>query len=493
MSTLGRPNEADRQGRGPPITSVHQPNTGKRLSAAAYRRFPANSVQVQRVAGGQRSSDRIVAEGQRSSERTVAEGQRSGERTVTEVDGVEEVLVPEHESGQLVPASTYIRQNLLPCSDKFDPFAALPTNLNRFQEHLISFYLFHYPHATYGFSPRLKPHPVASNFKIALTTPACFQTILARAALYRGSLKTYDSDKEKKALELAMLRHKVEAIRLVHGTSVQYNKSKEPKLKDDLLASIMALGNLDRRSGSASSADMHYTAIRRLLKATGGPLAINNPMLNRVSVFFECIYGTSPQSYIWEKVDFARLLNGTNDFLRQIREISIEPPASDKGKGSVTDDSSGDTSPGAFSLNRESTLYFCLSKEPRDPSNLTRPDRLELIWQLTCLLLLAAIAIDYHDDSEQLEAYMNNLYKGVEDLRLSANETSNNIMWITQVSDLSEAHSKRILRSAESAWICKHLKYEMQASLKEWLMRFLAGEKMVDPFTFNLFHFSYAS
>jgi len=194
-----------------------------------------------------------------------------------------------------------------------------------------------------------------------------------------------------------------------------------------------------------------------------------------------------------EKVDFARLLNGTNDFLRQIREISIEPPASDKGKGSVTDDSSGDTSPGAFSLNRESTLYFCLSKEPRDPSNLTRPDRLELIWQLTCLLLLAAIAIDYHDDSEQLKAYMNNLYKGVEDLRLSANETSNNIMWITQVSDLSEAHSKRILRSAESAWICKHLKYEMQASLKEWLMRFLAGEKMVDPFTFNLFHFSYAS
>src|SRR5580704_8395176 len=207
MSTLGRPNEPDRQGRGPPITSVHQPNTGKRLSAAAHRRFPANSVQV----------------------RPVTVEQRSSEKTVAETDGVEEVLVPEHESGQLVPASKYIRQNLLPCSDKFDPFAALPTNLNRFQEHLISFYLFHYPHATYGFSPRLKPHPVASNFKIALTTPACFQTILARAALYRGSLKTYGSDREKKALELAMLRHKVEAIRLVHGTSVQYNKSKEPK------------------------------------------------------------------------------------------------------------------------------------------------------------------------------------------------------------------------------------------------------------------------
>jgi hypothetical protein len=362
MSTLGRPNEPDRQGRRPPITSVHQPNIGKRLSAAAYRRLPANSAQVQpptRVQG-------------------------SSEKTVAEVDEVDKVLVPEHESGQLVPASTYIRQNLLPCSDRFDPFAALPTNLDRFQEHLISFYLFHYPHATYGFSPRLQPHPVASNFKIALTTPACFQTILARAALYRGSLKTYSSDKEKKSLELAMLRHKVEAIRLVHGTSVQYNKSKEPKLKDDLLASIMALGNLDRRSGSASSADMHYTAIRRILKATGGPLAIHNPMLNRVAVFFECIYGTSPQSYIWEKADFARLLNGTNDFLRQIREVSIEPSASDKGKGTFRDDSPDGTSPGAFSLKQESALYICLSKEPRDPYNLTRADRLEIIWQLTC-------------------------------------------------------------------------------------------------------------
>jgi hypothetical protein len=472
MSTLGRPNEPNRQSRGPAITSIHQPNTSKRLSAAAHRRFPANSVQVQPPTGVQR---------------------RSEKKTVAEVDGVDEVLVPERESGQLVPASTYIRQGLLPCSDRFDPFASLPTNLDRFQEHLISFYLFHYPHATYGFSPRLKPHPVASNFKIALTTPACFQTILSRAALYRGSLKTYGSDKEKKSLELAMLRHKVEAIRLVHGTSVEYNKSKEPKLKDDLLASIMALGNLDRRSGSASSADMHYTAIRRILKATGGPLAIHNPMLNRVSVFFECIYGTSPQSYIWEKADFARLLNGTNDFLREIRKVSIEPSASDKGKGNVRDDSLDDTSPGAFSLRQESTLYFCLSREPRDPSNLTRADRLEIIWQLTCLLLLATIVIDYHDDPEQLEAYMSNLYKGVEDLQLSATETSNNIMWITQVSDLSEAHSKRILRSAESGWICKHLKYEMQVSLKRWLMQFLAGEKMEEQFIFDLFHFSYAS
>jgi hypothetical protein len=475
MSMLTRPKTPDRRGRGPPTTSIHQSNTGKRLSAIANRRPPARSTQIQTLSGAQKQKEKNTAEEEEDTE--VVPAQRT-------------------EPGQLISTSAYLRQNMLPCSDKFDPFASLPTNLNRFQEHLISFYLFHYPHATYGFNPRLKPHPVATNFTIALTTPACFQTILARAALYRGSLKTYGSDKEKKALELAMLRHKVEAIRLVHGTSVQYNQSKEPKLKDDLLASIMALGNLDRRSGSADSADMHYTAIRRLLKATGGPLAINNPMLNRVSVFFECIYGTSPQSYIWEKADFARLLAGTNDFLRQIRKVSNQPSVTgegkDKGKSRLKAEAPIGTSPGAFCLRQETALYICLSKGPHDALNLTRQDRLELIWQLTCLLMLAAIVIDYLNDANQLQAYMTKIYKVVEDVHLSAAETSNNIMWLIQISDLSEEHSKRILRCAESAWISKHLRYDMQASLKRWLLQFLTGQELTQPFILDIYHFSYA-
>lgn len=469
MSTLTRQTTPDRRARGPTTTSIHQSNTGKRLTATAHRRVPVQGIQTQTLGAVRKRNEKNVA------------------------DKDEELELAPIQPEQLVSAAAYLRQNLLPCSDKFDPFASLPANLNRFEGQLVSFYLFHYPHATYGFSPRLQPHPVASNFTIALTTPACFQCVLARAALYRGSLKTYGTDKEKKTLELAMLRHKVEAIRLVHGTSVQYNQSKEPRLKDDLLASIMALGNLDRRSGSVDSADMHYTAIRRILKATGGPLAIVNPTLKRVSVFFECIYGTSPQSYIWEKADFARLLTGTNNFMRQIKKVSNEFPAADNGKGKARADQPTDQSSGAFSLRQESAMYICLSKEPHDPSNLTRQDRLELIWQLTCLLMLAAIFIDYRDDFDQFQTYMSNIYKAVEDAQLSATETSNNIMWLIQINDLSDEHSKRILRSAESAWICKHLRYDMQASLKRWLLRFLTGQRMTEPFILDLYHFSYAS
>jgi hypothetical protein len=481
MSTLTRPKTPDRRGRKPPTISIHQSNIGKLRSATANRRVPANSSQIQTIRRPQEHNEKNVAE------------REEEENDDDDDDDVEVVPADPCEPRLLMLSSAYQRQNLLPCSDKFDPFASLPTSLNRFQEHLISFYLFHYPHATYGFNPRLKPHPVATNFTIALTTPACFQTILSRAALYRGSLKTYGSDKEKKALELAMLRHKVEAIRLVHGTSVQYNKSKEPKLKDDLLASIMALGNLDRRSGSADSADMHYTAIRRILKATGGPLAINNPMLNRVSVFFECIYGTSPQSYIWEKTDFPRLVAGTNDFLQQIRKVSNEPPATEKGKGKLRAESLAVPFLSAFCLRQETALYICLSKGPHDSSNPTRQDHLELIWQLTCLLMLASIVTDYRDAPDRLQAYMSNIYKVVEDVKLSPAETSNNLMWLIQISDLSEEHSKRILRSAESAWICKHLKYDMQAILKRWLLQFLTGHKMEQPLILDIYHFSYAS
>ena len=58
-----------------------------------------------------------------------------------------------------------LRQSLLPFSDRLDPFAALPIVLDRFQEHLVSFYLLYYPKVTYGFSPRLRPHPVATKFQ----------------------------------------------------------------------------------------------------------------------------------------------------------------------------------------------------------------------------------------------------------------------------------------------------------------------------------------
>ena len=146
---------------------------------------------------------------------------QAGEKQTKEVANVDRSHVQGSNTEQKI--LDILRRSLQPFSDRLDPFAALPISLDRFQEHLVSFYLLYYPKVTYGFSPRLQPHPVASNFSIALTTPACFQVALARSASYRLSLNKYASEPEKKSLELAVVRHKGEALKIVRALSTKSN------------------------------------------------------------------------------------------------------------------------------------------------------------------------------------------------------------------------------------------------------------------------------
>jgi hypothetical protein len=387
-----------------------------------------------------------------------------------------------------------VRHSVRPFSDRLDPFAALPVTLDRFQEHLISFYLLYYPKATYGFSPRLRPHPVASNFSIALTTPACFQVIMARSALYRISLNKYATEAEKQSLELAVMRHKGEALKLVRLLSAKLS----PKRKDDLLASIISLGTFDRRSGSQEAAGMHYQAVRRILKSTGGPLAVNSVLLSRVMCFFECIYGTSPESYIWDESDVQRLVHGLNNFLRKLREFwqslstinalaarSAEDTAKGQGK-------EAEPRPiHSFGLRPGSTLLGLVSRQPPPTAELTQQRRLEMIFQLTCLLTLGMITMDFANDFRALLAYMDGLHTSIEKLQLTG-LSCNNAMWQIQVSDHSEPHSRRIWRAASFAWVMKHCTYSVQLTLKEWLLAFFTGKPVEKPYKLDPFHFSYA-
>ncbi|KAJ9615376.1 hypothetical protein H2200_001451 [Cladophialophora chaetospira] len=386
-----------------------------------------------------------------------------------------------------------VRHSVRPFSDRLDPFAALPVNLDRFQEHLISFYLLYYPKATYGFSPRLRPHPVASNFSIALTTPACFQVIMARSALYRISLNKYATDAEKKSLELAVIRHKGEALKMVRLLSTKAS----PKRKDDLLASIISIGTFDRRSGSQEAAGMHYQAVRRILKSTGGPLAVNSVLLSRVMCFFECIYGTSPESYIWDESDVKRLVHGLNSFLTTMRTfwqslatIDAMATASAEGKGKGKEAEARPIH--SFGLQPGSTLQELVSRQPPPVAELTQPRRLEMIFQLTCLLTLGMIITDLASDFRALQLYVDGLHKSIERLQL-AGQSCNNVMWQIQVSDHSEIHSRRIWKAASFAWVMKHCTYTVQLTLKEWLLAFFTGKPVEVPYRLDPFHFSYAS
>ncbi|KAK5211842.1 hypothetical protein LTR47_003771 [Exophiala xenobiotica] len=381
-----------------------------------------------------------------------------------------------------------VRHSVKPFSDRLDPFAALPVNLDRLQEHLISFYLLYYPKATYGFSPRLRPHPVASNFSIALTTPACFQVILARSALYRIGLNKYASDREKDELNMAVIRHKGEALKLVRGLST----TASPNRKDDLLASIISLGTFDRRNGAQDAAGMHYSAVRRILKSTGGPLAVNSVLLSRVMCFFECIYGTSPESYIWDESDLKRLVKGLNGFLLDIRKIWLSL-SNISGLTAQTAKPPGPVSIHSFGLQPGSALLSLVERQPPADAELTQGRRLEMIFQVTCLLTLGMVVLDSANDFRSLQQYMDGLHKQMADLQL-VGQSCNNAMWQMQVDDHSDVHSRRIWRAASFAWVLKHVSYNVQLSLKEWLLAFFKGQLVADKqFRLDPFHFSYAN
>jgi hypothetical protein len=290
-----------------------------------------------------------------------------------------------------------LRHSILPFSDRLDPFAALPIALDRFQEHLVTFYLLHYPKVTYGLSPLLSPHPVATNFSIALTTPACFHVALARSALYRLSLSKYAGDAEKKSLELAMMRHKGEAIKQVRLLN---SRPPYPARKDDLIASMISLGTLDRRTGDTSTSGMHYKAVRRMLKASGGPLAVQSLLLSRVMVFFECIYGTSPESYIWDHPsDLKGLTFQLNNFLAETWKCWVHVSKHHNILGPLSTQESESTGKQRFYLKPGTPLHTILTRSPI-PSNEqqqqpTSLQRLELMNQLTCLLTLTALFLDH--------------------------------------------------------------------------------------------------
>lgn len=380
-----------------------------------------------------------------------------------------------------------LRRSLQPFSDRLDPFAALPVSLDRFQEHLVSFYLLYYPKVTYGFSPRLRPHPVASNFSIALTTPACFQVALARSALYRLSLSKYASEAEKSDLELAMVRHKGEAIKLVRDLSLR----SDPKRKDDLLASMISLGTLDRRTGAKDTSGLHFAAVRRTLKVTGGPLAVNSVLLSRVMCFFECIYGTSPESYIWDDSDLTRLWKGLNEFLDKVWELwqSLSTIRALTARPLVAHASAPIHS---FNLQPGSILLSLVSRPLPNEAEIPQQRRLELVFQITTLLTLAMITLDFAHDFRTLQQYMDDLHAMMKDLHLQG-QSCNNAMWQIQVNDHTDSHSRRIWRAASYAWVMKHVSFGVQLSLKEWLLKFFTGKAVDKKYRLDNYHFSYAS
>ena len=381
-------------------------------------------------------------------------------------------------------------------SDNLDPFSSLPSDLTRSDEHLISFYLQAYPQMTYGLSSKLKPHPVNTNFSIALNTPACFQVILARAALYRLNAGSPSSINDRKQLEESHVSHKGNAIRIIRETVDSSTgttpKSDSVKKTEDLIASIISLGTLDKRTGNDLTAATHFQAVRTIIRHKGGPVYIQNMALSRVMCHFESIYGSPSLSYVWDREHHLKpLLEDTNRFFGQL--FTFCQSRRDTKRCLAQSKSDEVRSVADAQLELASDLFQSVCRPLPDIAKdavLSAKEKMALSFQLACLLTLSLIIHDLSistfaisksfpvDESKALMEHFLETSSSLHDLKARLNDPDligmplNNHCWLLQTYDMSTAHSLRSWRAGAHVWVLKHTHHSVQRSAIQWLLDF---------------------
>jgi Fungal specific transcription factor domain len=386
--------------------------------------------------------------------------------------------------------TAYVRSNLQPVSDALDPFNTLPTRLDTFKEHLISFYLLVYPRTAYGFSSKLTPGPVGKSFGIGLTSPGTFHVNLARAALHRLSLGLHSSAEEKRALEVAALRHKGEAIRMIRALSA----GGLPTSKDDLLAATINMGMVNRRYGPPESADMHFKASRRLIRVNGGPQHVESSNLEHLFLMFECGLSASKSSLIWDAPDFMAKLSQLNQFLTLLRRVWIRLSISPR-----IPSSSAPAQPQRLPyLRPTSILYLWLSRDTMSKLGSVYKDVREINHQMTCIFILACVFVEMYKEPARVFEYKIEIETKVRAAELDANAGYGvlNVAYIMQDVDccLKSDSFRQIQWSVVGfIWVLRFMSDGKIGILKNWLLKFLEGAAVEPHLQFSHFDFSYMS
>lgn len=422
----------------------------------------------------------------------LASYQSSPESTFSYLDGacfspIDES--PNHTESQIL---AMVRRSIHPHMQGLGALSALPFALDSLEAGLVTTYLSDYPEAAYGFSPTLQPHPMATILASTLQKQACLHFVIARAAGYRLSAHQFASSREQGDLEVAMITHRGEAIQSVRTLSGRSARGTE----DLLMASIVGLGFLDSGAGAEDTALMHFKAARRMLKSMGGPLKFRNVLLSRALLHFECTHRPTSQSYLWDPEDFSHLHHEMNGFFGKLQSMWISLTGQNarspqwSTSGSIVE--AGQPLCHDLVLREGSVVRECLSRSPQDRSSPTQQDRQEMIFQLTSLLTICAVLVDKRLDPQAMQDYIDSVLEMIERSQVQG-LPSNNIMWLLQINDHSQEHTKRIWAAAGWVWVLKHVNFNVQCMVRDWLMLFLTGKAPVRQLKLDSFAFSYAS
>ncbi|OCT50036.1 hypothetical protein CLCR_07132 [Cladophialophora carrionii] len=396
-----------------------------------------------------------------------------------------------------------------------DPFYTLPIEVDTTTNKLLHFYSQDSYWATaYALSPKIKPSIKGSWEYQAGACLSHFHILMARSALHQLRMnEKWGSEKARRELEYAALKHQTEAI-----TLLRENVSRGPHADLKLiLTSIISLATFEQRYGDRARAVLHFRTGRDIIRQIGmQDHGLNDRLREEQALWFEGIYRDPEASWMWGKEDANERLGWLKTLLREVDRMWRDRqllPLRDKTQSRVPADS---------------RLREFMFRETTGRSVSVYGDIDEFVAQQRCILVfvcvMCAIYEELGDSSGGLKTASKAMALNVairayaaflEDLlvehALGPDQAVADLLWMMcqnyrdvkvhlvaagpaapkgalQRLDLKDCH----WRASGIANVVKYLPEKRQSSLRNMLLDFIDGKPYTGKVRVNEFEFSYA-
>jgi hypothetical protein len=395
-----------------------------------------------------------------------------------------------------------------------DPFYTLPIAVDTTTNQLLHFYSQDSYWATaYALSPKIKPSIKGSWEYQAGACLSHFHILMARSALHQLRMnEKWGTEKARRELEYAALKHQTEAITLLRE-NVSRGPNADLKL---ILTSIISLATFEQRYGDRDRAVLHFRTGRDIIRQIGmQDNGLNDRLREEQALWFEGIYRDPEASWMWGKEDANERLGWLKTLLKEVDRMWRDRqllPLRDKAQSH---------------LPVNGRLREFLSRETRGRSVSVYGDIDEFVAQQRCILIFVCIMGGIYDElgdvsglktvskamalNVAIRTYAAFLEDVLVEHALGPDQAVADLLWMMcqnyrdvkahlvtagsaipkgalQQLDLKDCH----WRASGIANVVKYLPEKRQSSLRNMLLEFIDGKPYTGKVRVNEFEFSYA-
>ncbi|EXJ62006.1 hypothetical protein A1O7_02438 [Cladophialophora yegresii CBS 114405] len=198
-----------------------------------------------------------------------------------------------------------------------DPFHTLPIAVDTTTNKLLHFYSQDSYWATaYALAPKIRPSIKGSWEYQAGACLSHFHILMARSALHQLRMnEKWGTDKARRELEYAALKHQTEAITVLRE-NVSRGQNADLKL---ILTSIISLATFEQRYGDHERAVLHFRTGRDIIRQIGmQDDGMNDRLREEQALWFEGIYRDPKASWMWGKEDANERLGWLKTLLKEV-------------------------------------------------------------------------------------------------------------------------------------------------------------------------------